>query len=153
MQLPVHAATSAVLCGAVYAATGSQTAAAASWLSGVFIDLDHVADYLAFSGERFSIARFFSWCEEDGGRAAVFWLHSWELLVLLLMTAAWLRADALFGLVLGAGVHLAMDQVGNRRGRSVWYYFLGYRWLTRPQRLQDPKALDPIGCRPLSRAS
>jgi len=132
MKLPVHAVTSAAFAGAVYAVTRSEAAALAVVVSGVFIDLDHVLDFLVDSGEDFSISNFFSWCEEMRGSRLFIWLHSLEFLALLAGLAVWLRSDVLFGAVLGAGVHLVIDQIGNRRPlgyeRSAWFYFLAYRW-------------------------
>lgn len=132
MKAPVHAAVSAALSAAVYAATGSESAAWAALLSGVFIDLDHVADFLVLSGEKFSVAGFFSWCEELRWQRIFLLLHSVELLALLGLLAWWRHSAVLAGVLLGAGSHLALDQVGNRtlkgHKRSDWFYFLCFRY-------------------------
>jgi len=133
MKLRAHVVSSSVISAAAYAATRSPTAAMAALLSGIFIDLDHLADFLLSSGEKFSVANLFSWCEELRWDRIFIVLHSIELLVLTAALSYWLRSELLFGLALGAGSHLALDQVGNReplKGRrsSPWYYFLSYRW-------------------------
>jgi hypothetical protein len=133
MKLPAHVAASAAVAAAAYAATRSPTVAVAALLSGIFIDLDHVADHLLTSGEKFSVPGFFSWCEELRWERIFIVLHSIELLVLAAALAYWLRSELLFGLVLGAGSHLALDQIGNRKPLpghrfSAWHYFLTYRY-------------------------
>ncbi|HAM34960.1 MAG TPA: hypothetical protein DCP85_03405 [Elusimicrobia bacterium] len=129
--MPAHAAASAALSGAVFAATGSATMAVAATLSGIFIDLDHLADFLILSGEKFSIRAFFRWCEDMKWERIFLLLHSFELWSLAALLAFWLRNELLIGLTLGAAGHLILDQIGNRNLKNgrlcAWFYFLSYR--------------------------
>jgi membrane-bound metal-dependent hydrolase YbcI (DUF457 family) len=133
MKLPAHVVGSAAVASAAYAATRSPTLTAAALLSGIFIDLDHLADFLLLSGEKFSVPNFFSWCEEVRWDRIFIVLHSIELLALTAVLAYWRRSDLLLGFVFGAGSHLLLDHVGNRepiadQRFSAWFYFLSYRW-------------------------
>jgi hypothetical protein len=129
MKASVHVSTSAMLAAALYAYSRSVPMAASCLASGVLIDLDHVVDFHLFSGERFSIANFFSWCNECRWQRITLIFHSYELFGILCAVAYYLDSAVLRGMVWGAGLHLLLDQLGNPGTfrLSPWFYFLGYR--------------------------
>ena len=118
-----------MLAAALYAYSRSVPEAASCFLSGVLIDLDHVVDFHLFSGERFSLVNFFSWCYESRWRKVTLILHSYELFGILCAVAYYLDSAVLQGIIWGAGLHLLLDQLANPRTYrlSPWFYLLGYR--------------------------
>ncbi len=129
MKPSVHVSTSAILAVGIYAYSRSVPEAASCLLSGVLIDLDHIVDFHLFSGERFSISNFFSWCNESRWQKLTVIFRSYELLGILCAAAYYLDSAVLRGIVWGAGLHLLLDQLGNLRTirLSPWFYLLGYR--------------------------
>ncbi|MGC1455427.1 MAG: hypothetical protein WA946_09610 [Nitrospirota bacterium] len=129
MKASVHVSTSTMLAAALYVYSGSVPMAASCLASGVLIDLDHVVDFHLFSGERFSIANFFSWCNECRWQRITLIFHSYELFGILCAVAYYLDNAVLRGIVWGAGLHLLLDQLANSRTvrLSPWFYLLGYR--------------------------
>jgi hypothetical protein len=129
MKTSVHVSTSAILAGAIYAYSRSVPEAVSCLLSGILIDLDHIADFHLFSGERFSLSNFFAWCNESRWQRITVIFHSYELLGILCAVAYYLDSAVLLGIVWGAGLHLLLDQLGNLRPYrlSPWFYLLGYR--------------------------
>lgn len=127
MKLPHHVAASAVVSGALYAAFRSPGLTIASFLSGVFIDLDHLLDYAREHGITLDPAHFFDACHERQFERAVLVLHGWEWLAVL-GVAAWLTAwnPWVLGALVGVAQHLALDQLHNRASR--WGYSLVWRW-------------------------
>lgn len=133
MRLQSHAALSAVLGGGLYAAGCPRTTVIAFFLSGVFIDLDHVPDYLLLSGERPSLRGFFKWHYTVKWTKLYLFLHSYEL-VLAVSVYAFFSGSALWsGLAAGAACHLLADQISNRHlpeGYSLkrGFYFFIFRY-------------------------
>jgi hypothetical protein len=129
MKPSVHVSASAILAAAIYAYSQSVPEAASCLVSGVLIDLDHVVDFHLFSGERFSLTNFFSWCNESRWQRLTVIFHSYEFLGILCAVAYYMDSAVLRGIVWGAGLHLLLDQLGNLRKfrLSPWFYLLGYR--------------------------
>ena len=105
----------------------------AALLSGIFIDLDHLIDFLIFSKERFLLRDLLKWCETDWERS-IFPFHSWEAYLIFALFTYYLPHPAQFGLLLGCGLHLLLDQIGNRyflKHDSIrpLFYFITYRAL------------------------
>ena len=129
MKTSVHVSTSAILAAAIFTYSRSVPEAASCLVSGVLIDLDHVVDFHLFSGERFSLTNFFSWCNESRWQRLTVIFHSYEFLGILCAVAYYMDSAVLRGIVWGAGLHLLLDQLGNLRifRLSPWFYLLGYR--------------------------
>ena len=129
MKPSIHVCSSAVLGGILYTLTQSIPMAIATFVSGVFIDLDHVFDYLVFSKEKFSIKGFFSWCYGIRWERVALLFHSYELLLALSIITYFYPNNILIGVLLGSGLHLILDQIGNRiyGFRFPMFYFLTYR--------------------------
>ncbi len=126
MRLPQHALASAVVSGGLYAATRSPALAASSFLAGIFIDLDHVFDYVREYGIRPNVKEFFEVCHTGRFRRVVLPLHAWEWIPLL-AALAWANQwnPWLLGLCIGFAQHLACDQIANPVSR--WGYFFAWR--------------------------
>ncbi len=132
MKIRTHFYTSTILSGGLYAVTRSPQIALSCFLSGIFIDIDHIFDFLIFSGEKFSIKKMISWCNELRWEKIVLIFHSYEVLIFLSFIMYYFPGNILMGVLLGGGLHLVLDQIGNcffgKRFRvSPWFYFLIFR--------------------------
>jgi hypothetical protein len=107
-----HALVSAPLAGAVWSVTGSADAAAATFLSGTLIDVDHLVDYVLAHGWKVDLASVKSGSYfRDAGRAFVL-LHSYELVLgMAAVAGARFGWPIGFGIGLGALAHLIIDVV------------------------------------------
>jgi hypothetical protein len=126
MDLSQHTVLSAAGSGLIYWGTRDIQAAAAFGLTGIFIDLDHLADYLYETGFNTDLKRFMKYHSSRGPRHLWLWLHSWEA-VLVCLLAAWLAQGnqlLLFG-GLGWLFHMLIDQFSNRLHPLA--YFLWFR--------------------------
>lgn len=126
-----HLVTTAAACVAAATLTESATLTAAVAAGGFFIDVDHAVDYVLFERQRdWSPGAFLR--HYLGGRVqrAVLVLHSYELFALLGLVAWWTDALALWGYLMGALMHLALDLIfnGEYTPRSISaFYSFGYR--------------------------
>lgn len=129
MKLPHHVAASSVLCGGMYASSGSLVLAISAFISGVLIDLDHVLDFLFFAKDKFTIRNFFTYYHKNLWDRFAGVLHSWELMFLLLVLSCLFRHPLIIGVASGAFLHMLMDQVVNPRIIPIHrlFYFLAFR--------------------------
>jgi hypothetical protein len=125
MRLHEHGIASMVVSGGVYALTGSVPAAAASFISGILIDTDHVIDYWIQHPFKLDLAHFFRTCEELRLIKVRLVLHSLELILLLGFLVVMTRSSVLLGVSIGFAQHLAFDQWYNSVDPRT--YFLLYR--------------------------
>lgn len=100
-----------------------------AFLSGIFIDLDHFVDYFMTYKFSFKLKNFFlSYQCVDSGKVYVF-LHSWEVVFLILMTGFFTGLEkSAAAVVLGMSLHLLVDQVLNFK-KEPRFYFLTYRFM------------------------
>lgn len=146
MNTKAHIVSSAALATGIYATTSSLTMAASALLSGIFIDIDHVIDFFLFSGERFSIKGFTSWCYEGRWDRLILMFHSYELYLAYGLFVYNHPNPIPLGIFLGVSLHLLLDQTGNRHlikafTISKWFYFFTFRawggfhkdWLRTPK--------------------
>ena len=98
---------------------------------GFLIDVDHAVDYVLFDGQRdLRPSAFLQYYLRGRVKRIVLVLHSYELMVLLGLLAWRLDALALWGYLMGALMHLALDIVfnGDLMPRSIAaFYSFGYR--------------------------
>ena len=125
MKTTVHIYASAAAGGAAYGLTGSAEMSASCLLSGIFLDVDHILDFCLLTDERFTIKGFLSWCHELRWTRIYLILHSYELYALLALAAFFFTSEALKEVLLGMGLHLLMDQAGNK-GLNKWFYFMAF---------------------------
>jgi hypothetical protein len=137
MKLPVHLATSTIVSTFFYFVTKSFTVAVVSFLSGIFIDLDHLIDYFYTEGKiRIDIKDFFYKCENFKLKKAFLFLHSYEIIVLLVvLNFLFSESKFILGFTIGYMTHLLLDISYNfslniLRGKDKYFlYFLTYRIL------------------------
>lgn len=126
-----HLVTTAVACAASAALTGSPELTAAIAVGGFFIDVDHAVDYVLFEKQRdLRPGVFLRYYLGGQVQKAVLVLHSYELFVLLGLLAWWTDALVLWGYLMGALMHLALDILvnGEHRPRSISaFYSFSYR--------------------------
>jgi hypothetical protein len=109
-----HLVTTGLLCGAVYALTGSTALTAGAVLGGFLIDVDHAIDYVVLESRRdLRPATFLRHFTEQRHTRLLLALHSYELLALL-TALAWLSNSVwVWGYVLGMSLHLPLDVLFN----------------------------------------
>lgn len=127
MKTTAHIYASSAAGGAAYALTGSAELSVSCLLSGVLLDVDHLADFFLLAEEPFTFKGFFSWCHDMRWKKIYLVLHSYELYLLLLLAAPLFPGRALTGVLLGMGLHLLMDQAGNT-ALHKWFYFMTFRY-------------------------
>ena len=128
MQPPKHVIVSLLVSALVWWWLRSSAAAVACFLTGVFIDLDHIVDFLYNSRRHLRIRRFFTVFEFEVLENVFVFLHSWEFALVwlvLLLCLPDVRQPVALGLFAGFVTHLALDNLFNRHSR--WAYFLLYR--------------------------
>jgi membrane-bound metal-dependent hydrolase YbcI (DUF457 family) len=126
VKVQYHVGLSLSVALGVYTLSGSAVMAAASFIAGVFVDVDHAFDYLREYRFRPDIRFFFRTFHETLYRRVVLLLHSWELLVLLAAGAVWSRGNSVVaGILIGLTQHMIADQFTNPVCR--WGYFFTYR--------------------------
>ncbi len=127
MKLPYHIAASTAVSGVLYLAFKSWGLAAASFLTGILIDLDHLHDVMREHGKAVNIQDFFRICETAQFNRIVLICHGWEWLVLG-TAAAWFAGwnPWAVGALIGLAHHLALDAVHNSSDPRS--YFLLWRW-------------------------
>ena len=123
-----HAAVSAaiaVLCGV---ADGSGISAAAAFVGGTALDVDHLADYFLNRAGKFTVGRFRLMCEQYRMRRFYLFAHTLEW---ILPFGAWVAFAGgppwLISAALGLLFHILLDAMGN--GIRVHSYSLAYRVL------------------------
>ncbi|MBI4635594.1 MAG: hypothetical protein HY727_04520 [Candidatus Rokubacteria bacterium] len=126
-----HLVTTAAACAAAAALSDSLPLAAGIAAGGFLIDVDHAVDYVLFDRQRdLRPSAFLRHYLEGRLTYAVLLLHSWELMALLVLTAWWTEAPAVWGYVAGALGHLLLDITFNAEmtPRSiVAFYSFAYR--------------------------
>ncbi|MCA1808264.1 MAG: hypothetical protein ABR497_03860 [Kiritimatiellia bacterium] len=126
MKPLAHVAVSLAAGAGLGWALKSMTAALACLTAGVLIDLDHIPDYFWNFRRRPDAGHFFHVFKHDVLDRVIVVLHSWELMLLLLLGVWWTGWRPLgLGLLCGALLHLSLDQLFNRH--SPLAYSLIYR--------------------------
>lgn len=123
MRLQHHVIISAALGGALYLVTGDAVMCAAAVGTGIFMDLDHLFDYVREHRRRLGLRHFFHACHNGHYRRLILVLHGWEWLILLAaagLAAGW--PPWLTGALAGGTLHLAVDQATNGlKPRTYWF--------------------------------
>ena len=127
MKLHHHTAFSVIISGMLYMIFKSWGLATACLISGIFIDLDHLIDYVRETGWPFKIKSFFQFCHKCQFRQIFLIWHGWEWVVLFGI-AAWLTDwnPWITGTLIGLGLHIVLDTFYN--GSNVLSYSLIWRW-------------------------
>ena len=109
-----------------YGVSGSLTVGLAGAACSVFIDLDHIPEYLFFHNFRFRIRDFVGPRRGHVTPKVIYPLHSWDLLLpLCLFLLFWGPPGWVWALPAAWAYHLIWDQIANPVGPG--FYFLTYR--------------------------
>jgi hypothetical protein len=126
MDFSEHLIISGAGSAAILAGGGGWPAALAFSATGVFIDLDHFADYWRETGFNLDLGRFMPYFGKREPEKLILFMHGWE--PPLILALAW----ALFGwpawaawALAGWLLHLLLDHRFNRLSRFA--YFFSYR--------------------------
>jgi hypothetical protein len=114
MSPKYHVAISAVISRVLYAIFKSWALAIAAFVSGIFIDLDHVIDYVIEHGFHFNIKKFFHFFYGEQYKKINLILHRWEWLIILLILS-WLTDwnPWITGVFIGFSQHILSDRIYN----------------------------------------
>ena len=126
MKLQEHVIASVVVSGGVYLATRSKILALVSFFTGVFLDIDHVADYWIEHPMSFNVGHFFEIFETCRIDKTYLWFHSLELFLPLAAVTVLTRSEIMLGLSIGFAQHMLFDSIFNFIYPTS--YFLYYRW-------------------------
>ena len=114
MRVRAHIITSSALSGILYFIFKSFPMAAAAFLAGVFIDLDHVLEGYINFGRKFNIFKTIEVSENARFKTAYLFLHSYELLLIYTLAAYFLKLGPVwFGIAVGLIVHMVLDNTFN----------------------------------------
>ena len=124
MKVQYHVAFSAAFSGAIYAFCGSWQIAVSSLLAGIFIDVDHVIDYVIQYGLVLDLEAFFKSFEDGAYKRIYIFMHGWEWIVAGAI-AAYLSGwnPWIVGITLGCGQHLVFDHCTNKLGTWAYSFF------------------------------
>ena len=121
---------SLVIGAVVYIYFESVSCAIASFLTGVFLDLDHVADCYMNHGRSFRLRDLYTYCREVRFKRLSLVFHSYELiLVFWVLIFVFSLGDIWKAAAIGATQHIFFDQLANIKHRKMdWRgYFLSFR--------------------------
>jgi hypothetical protein len=127
MKLHHHTAVSVIISGLLYLSFKSWGLAIASLIAGIFIDLDHIIDYLREHGWPLRIRNFFHVCDHAQFDRLYIFFHGWEWLVLW-SVAAWLSEwnPWITGAFIGLCHHMILDTIYS--APHLYSYSLIWRW-------------------------
>lgn len=119
-----HIALSIIISGALYAVFRSWGMSAGAFITGVLVDLDHLADYLFERGVPWPLRDFFGHFYERRHVRIVLVLHAWEWFAVL-GAAGWATGwnPWAIGLLVGYAHHMMSDHYSNGL-RPLAYSFL-----------------------------
>jgi hypothetical protein len=127
MRPQYHLASSVLTASILYLVFKSWSMAFSCFLSGIFIDTDHIYDYLREFGLPFRVKDFIHSVYNGKFHRMTLFLHSWELLFLIGIIAWFTKWNpTITGVLIGFGHHLVLDTVHN--SRTVRAYSFIWRW-------------------------
>lgn len=92
-------------------------------IGSFLVDTDHFIDYFIVFKRHFNIKKFFLGDYLESGKVYLC-LHSWELILLIILAAVITKSPGLLILGISLALHLAVD---NLQRRNKLFYFLSYR--------------------------
>lgn len=123
-----HLGVSVITGVAAFLTTKAVMPSVACFLAGWLIDVDHIWDFYTNGCKRFSTKRFGYAMDNGEIKRAHFYLHSYELLLILVSLCFITHFDCLLSFTtLGIAIHLFLDQIFNPVHSLT--YFLTYRVL------------------------
>lgn len=130
MRIEHHIVISTTISGILYAILKSWEMSIAAFMSGVFIDIDHLFDYWAERGLRFNVKELLPFFYEEKHTKITLIFHGWELLIILCIASSLTGYNSwITGLSVGYGHHIILDYANNKT--SFKSYSLLWRWKNR----------------------
>lgn len=134
--------TSGVISTFVWIHFRSFGCAALSFVSGVFIDLDHLLEYFTHYKFTFSLKRIYCACARSRFKRLYLVIHSYELVILLWIAIyAFGLSNAWKAVAIGMTQHIIFDQLTNPLRR--YGYFMTYR-IAQGFRKEKIVRIDPL---------
>ncbi len=127
MRIQYHIAASTTVSGVMLLLFKSWELTAASFIAGIFIDLDHILDVMREHGKSVTIKDFFHICHTaQFERIYLIW-HGWEWLPFGLVAAWYTNWNPwLVGALIGFTHHMILDSIHNSSDYRT--YSILYRW-------------------------
>jgi hypothetical protein len=127
MKLEHHITLSAVISGVLFGIYQSWSLSVCSFISGVFIDVDHLIDYFGAYGLCIRPQEIMSYFYEEKHDKIILIFHGWEWLSgLFLLTVMSGFNPWVTGVMVGYSHHIISDFLYNRT--TLISYSLIYRW-------------------------
>jgi hypothetical protein len=132
MKPSVHIGLGAGLGMLIYQFTHSWELTIVSAITEIFWDIDHLVEYFLYCNRVQNFRAFLNSYDRIQWPRMMFILHSYEIIIFLLILSAIQRNMFLWGITIGAAIHLLTDEIGNRLPHLScklypWFYFLSYR--------------------------
>jgi len=123
-----HVAASSLISAVFAFFTRSVSGTAVCFLSGIFLDVDHILDYwIAKKKVFFTYKQLENFCGGEKAGKLYLIFHSYEFLILLWLSIVFFKANIVWlGLAVGVTAHLLLDLTANPL--RPWVYSLGYRF-------------------------
>ena len=120
---------------AVWIFLKSLSAATVCFIAGVFIDVDHLIEYLINFGWRgFSLQNCYRECDYNTVRKGLFRFkklhlifHGFEFAAIFWLLAFYTRDIYVFAFAIGYFSHLILDAAGNLAFVQPYFYFISWR--------------------------
>ncbi len=127
MRLHHHTIASSVVSVMLFVYFKSWGLAIGSFISGIFIDLDHIIDVIREHGWSIKTKDFFMICNNGQFDRVFLYCHGWEWSFLFLITA-WVSGwnPWLLGISIGLIHHLILDTIYN--SSNPYSYSFLWRW-------------------------
>ena len=127
MRLHYHTTISTVLAGILYLIFKSWALSISCFITGIFIDIDHVFDVIRENGWSIKVKDFFRICHKAQFEHIVLLWHGWEWLFLWTV-ATWLTDwnPWMTGALIGLTHHIVLDVIANNW--QIRSYSLIWRW-------------------------
>lgn len=128
MLVKHHILVTLIISSVLYFIFHSMTIAVSCFLSGIFIDLDHIPDYLYNFGRKgFSFRNVVNACRNGKYKKVFFFLHSYELLLIVLIILFFTKSKIWIGIFIGLAQHLFLDQLFNPVHQFSYFLFFRLR--------------------------
>ena len=128
MKFSHHIAVSTIVSGILYVLFKSWSLTIASFLSGIFLDLDHYVDYVFECGSLFHMKNFFHCIYEEKLKKIYLILHGWEWSIVLIIMGWMLDWNNwVVGVMIGYWHHMVLDALFNTNWPILGYSLL-WRW-------------------------
>ncbi len=128
MKLKHHIAVSTLTFAILFAIFRSWGLALASFFFGIFIDLDHLIDYLI--DRNFHLKEFFTYFYREKHKKIRLLFHGWEWLLCLGISAVVTDFNPwITGALIGYGIHIVSDYFYSKA--NIRSYSLLWRWINK----------------------